>query len=265
MRYLAKIIGRGDEMESKMPIYYICNMKKSEHILAYIINSLVAGVVVYLFYHSIIAGAIGGYIIGILLEKLYANSTIKKRQKALRLQFRDFLEAMSVAARAGSVEVQAIKSAAKDLRLSYTEQTDIVREIDNIITSYEGGGIAINDLFADFAKRSRLTDISNFATIYGIIEGKSDRFGDIVMQTNDIIGEKIEVEQEIETGITAAKSETNVMLVMPVIIVVLLSVMGGGFMDSLFTTAMGRVAATIALVLFVISFILAKKFTDIDV
>ena len=85
------------------------------------------------------------------------------------------------------------------------------------------------------------------------------------MQTNDIIGEKIEVEQEIETGITAAKSETNVMLVMPVIIVVLLSVMGGGFMDALFTTAMGRVAATIALVLFVISFILARKFTDIDV
>ena len=85
------------------------------------------------------------------------------------------------------------------------------------------------------------------------------------MQTNDIIGEKIEVEQEIETGITAAKSETNVMLVMPIVIVIMLSAMGGGFMDALFTTAIGRIAATIALVLFVISFVLAKKFTNIDV
>ena len=240
-------------------------MKKREHVFVYMISSLIAGVVVYLFYHSVIAGIMGGAIIGIFFEKLYADSTIRKRQKALRLQFRDFLEAMSVAARAGSVEVQAIKSAAKDLRLSYTEQTDIVREIDNIITSYEGGGIAIKDLFSDFAKRSRLADISNFAAIYGIIEGKSDRFGDIVMQTNDIIGEKIEVEQEIETGITAAKSETNVMLVMPIVIVIMLSAMGGGFMDALFTTVIGRIAATIALVLFVISFVLAKKFTNIDV
>ena len=248
-----------------MPVYYICNMKKREHVFVYMISSLIAGVVVYLFYHSVIAGIMGGAIIGIFFEKLYADSTIRKRQKALRLQFRDFLEAMSVAARAGSVEVQAIKSAAKDLRLSYTEQTDIVREIDNIITSYEGGGIAIKDLFSDFAKRSRLADISNFAAIYGIIEGKSDRFGDIVMQTNDIIGEKIEVEQEIETGITAAKSETNVMLVMPIVIVIMLSAMGGGFMDALFTTVIGRIAATIALVLFVISFVLAKKFTNIDV
>ena len=240
-------------------------MKKREHVFVYMISSLIAGVVVYLFYHSVIAGIMGGAIIGIFFEKLYADSTIRKRQKALRLQFRDFLEAMSVAARAGSVEVQAIKSAAKDLRLSYTEQTDIVREIDNIITSYEGGGIAIKDLFSDFAKRSRLADISNFAAIYGIIEGKSDMFGDIVMQTNDIIGEKIEVEQEIETGITAAKSETNVMLVMPIVIVIMLSAMGGGFMDALFTTVIGRIAATIALVLFVISFVLAKKFTNIDV
>lgn len=252
-------------MDSKLPVYYICNMKRSEHVLAYVINSLVAGIVVYLFYHSILAGAIGGLIIGIFLENIYAASTIKKRQKALRLQFRDFLEAMSVAARAGNVELQAIKSAAKDLRLSYTEQTDIVREIDNIIISYEGGGISIKDLFGDFAKRSRLADIRNFAAIYGIIEGKSDRFGDIVMQTNKIIGEKIEVEQEIETGITAAKSETNVMLIMPVIVVVMLSAMGGGFMDALFTTVMGRLSATIALVLFVISFVLAKKFTDIEV
>lgn len=264
MKYWVKTIGRGDMMDSKMPIYYICNMKKSEHVLAYIINSLIAGLVVYLFYHSIIAGIIGGLFIGLFLENLYAHSTIKKRQKALRLQFRDFLEAMSVAAKAGSVEVHAIKSAAKDLRLSYTEQTDIVREIDNIIISYEGGGIAIKDSFNDFARRSRLADVSNFAAIYGIIEGKSDRFGDIVMQTNDIIGEKIEVEQEIETGITAAKSETNAMLVMPIIIVIMISGMGD-FMNSLFTTFTGRVAATVALVLFVISFVLAKKFTDIDV
>lgn len=252
-------------MNPKMPVYYVCNMKKSMHILVYVVASILASVVVYLFYHIIPISVIGGFIIGIILEKLYADSTIKKRQKNLRLQFRDFLESMAVAARAGNVEVKAIKSAAQDLRLSYSEQSDIVREIDNIIVQYEGGGIAIKDLFQDFADRSNLPDIQSFATIYGVIEGKSDRFGDIVIQTHEIIGEKIEVEQEIETGITSAKSETYMMLVMPIVIVIMMSCMGGGLLDALFTTVVGRLTATIALVLFVISFIMAMKFTDIEV
>ena len=252
-------------MNPKMPVYYICNMKKSMHILVYVIASILASVVVYLFYHIIPISVIGGFIIGIFLEKLYADSTIKKRQKNLRLQFRDFLESMAVAARAGNVEIKAIKSAAQDLRLSYSEQSDIVREIDNIIVQYEGGGIAIKDLFQDFADRSNLPDIQSFATIYGVIEGKSDRFGDIVVQTHEIIGEKIEVEQEIETGITSAKSETYTMLVMPIIVVVMMSAIGEGLLDSLFTTMTGHITATVALVLFVASFIMATKFTDVNV
>lgn len=252
-------------MNPKMPVYYICNMKKSMHILVYVIASILASIVVYLFYHIIPISVIGGFIIGFFLEKLYADSTIKKRQKQLRLQFRDFLESMAVAARAGNVEVKAIKSAAQDLRLSYSEQSDIVREIDNIIVQYEGGGIAIKDLFQDFADRSNLPDIQSFATIYSVIEGKSDRFGDIVVQTHEIIGEKIEVEQEIETGITSAKSETYTMLVMPIVIVVAMSGMGGGLMDALFTTMIGHLVATVALVLFVISFVVSIKLTDITV
>lgn len=252
-------------MNPKMPVYYVCNMKKSMHIFVYVVASILAGVVVYLFYHIIPISVIGGFIIGIFLEKLYADSTIRKRQKKLRLQFRDFLESMAVAARVGNVEVKAIKSAAKDLRLSYSEQSDIVREIDNIIVQYEGGGIAIKDLFQDFADRSNLVDIQSFATIYGVIEGKSDRFGDIVVQTHEIIGEKIEVEQEIETGITSAKSETYTMLLMPIVIVVAMSGMGGGLMDALFTTMIGHLVATVALILFVISFVISIKLTDITV
>lgn len=252
-------------MHTNMPVYYICNMKKGQHVAVYLIASILASAVAFVFYHILPAAIIVGFIVGVFLEKIYSQSAIKKRQKNLRLQFRDFLEAMAVAARAGNVEVQAIKYAAKDLRMSYTEQADIVREIDHIIMQYEGGGIAIKDLFQDFADRSRLADVQNFATIYGVIEGKSDRFGDIVVQTHEIIGEKIEVEQEIETGITSAKSETYMMLVMPIVVVGMMSVVGGGLLDAAFTTAIGHLAATAALILFVISFIMAVKFTDIEV
>ena len=252
-------------MQNKMPIYYQCNMKKYEHVLVYIMCSILISVIAYLFYHLIPVSVVIGFLAGIYLEKMYAESTVKKRQKTLRLQFKDFLESMSVAVRAESVEVQAVKSALKDLQLSYHSKADIVREVDNIIRQYEKGGVELKVLFEDFADRSDITDIKSFAAIYSVIEGKSDRFGDILMQTQEIIGDKIEIEQEIETTITSAKSETMVMLVMPIVIVVAMSGMGGGMMDALFTTPAGHLAATAALVIFGISYVLAIKNSDIEV
>jgi len=251
-------------MKQKMPVYYQCNMKKQQHILVYIMCSLLVSVVVYLFYHMILISLVIGFLAGIYLEKMYADSAIKKRQKVLRLQFRDFLEAMSVSA-ANKTGISVLESALKDLQMSYNDKADIVCEVKNIILQYEKGGIEIKRLFEELADRSGLEDIRSFATIYSVIEGKSDRFGDIVTQTYEIIGEKIEIEQEIETTITSAKSETMVMLVMPIIIVVAMSSMGGGLMEALFTTWTGHLAATAALVIFAISFILAVKGSNIEV
>lgn len=156
---------------------------------------------------------------------------------------------MSVAVRAGNVEVAAVKSALEDLKLSYSSKADIVREVENIILQYDRGGIEMKVLFQDLADRSDIEDIRSFATIYSVIEGKSDRFGDILTQTEEVIRDKVEIEQEIETTITSAKSETMVMLIMPIVIVVAMSSMGGGLLDSLFTTDVGHFCATVALVI----------------
>lgn len=252
-------------MNSNMPLYYKCNMTKTHHAIAYVVCSIAVMVIAFLFYHLVLVSVVIGVIAGFFLEKLYAASTITKRQKELRLQFKEFLKSMSVAVGAGNVEIQAVKSALKDLRLSYSSNSDIVIEVENIIKQYEMGGIQLKVLFEDLANRSELEDVRSFATIYSVIEGKSDRFGDILRETEQIISDKIEIEQEIETTITSAKSETMTMLVMPIIIVIAMSAMGSGLTDSLFNTLIGHVAATAALIIFAVSFVLAVKSTDIEV
>ncbi len=252
-------------MQATMPDYRKCSMKKGEHFAVYLLCSLLAAIVVFLFYHLIPVSAVLGLLMGIFLERMYAARSVKKRQKNLRLQFRDFMESMSVAVRAGNVEYQAVKSALADLKVSYKRDADIVLETEHILRSYEKGGIELKMLFEDFAQRSGLEDIENFAAIYMVIGGKSDRFGDILSQTQEIIGDKIEIEQEIETVITSAKSETYMMLVMPVVIVIAMSAMGGGLLDALFTTAAGHMAATVALLIFALSFFMAVKCSDIEV
>ena len=252
-------------MNTQMPVYYKSNMKKTEHAAAYVFCALLLTGIVYLFYHLLLISALIGLGGGFFLEKMYAKTRIRKRQQTLLLQFREFLESMSVAVGAGNVEIQAVSSALKDLKIAYNDRADMVREIENMLLQYEKGGRRLKDLFAELAERSGLEDIYSFAAVYAVIEGKSDRFGDILLQTQEIIRDKIAIEQEIETTIAAAKSETSMMLVMPVVIVIAMSAMGGGLLDALFTTLAGHVAATVSLIIFAVSYVMALKVSEIKV
>ena len=102
------------------------------------------------------------------------------------------------------------------------------------------------------------------ASIYETIEGKSSRADEIVRETQQIISDKMEMEMEIETMMTAAKSEVTIMLFMPLVILLVISYAGAGFMDSIYTTPAGRVVAAFGLLIFIISFIFAKKFSRIE-
>ncbi len=248
-----------------MPNYNRCYMTPLQHLTAYIVWSAAAAVVVYLFYHILPLAAVLGLLCGIYLEHMYADGVVSKRKKRLRLQFRTFLEAMSVATRAGNTEVRAVESSLRDLRVSYKSDADIVLEVENILNQYQNGGVPLKTLFSDLAARSGLEDIRSFADIYTVIEGKNDRIGDILTETNTIIGDKIEIEQEIETTITSAKSETYMMLILPILLVVAMSAMGGELVGALFVFPTGTLAATAALALFAVSYIIAVKVTDINV
>ncbi|MBQ7298438.1 MAG: type II secretion system F family protein [Clostridia bacterium] len=248
-----------------MPHYDRCYLKPHQHMIAYILGSIAAGAIVYLFYHMLLPAIILGLLAGIYLEKMYADGVVSKRKKNLRLQFRAFLESMSVATRAGSTEVHAIESAIKDLEASYKADSDILVELHNIMLNYKQGGVPLKVLFSDLAERSTLEDVHSFASIYSVIEGKNDRIGDILTETAEIIGEKIEIEQEIETTITSAKSETYMMLVLPILLVVAMSAMGGELVGALFEFPTGTLAATAALILFAISYVIAVKVSDINV
>lgn len=222
-------------------------------------------VVMYIFYHLIFVSLVLGFLLGIYLERMYAASTVKRRMRALPAAIPSVSRINERRDSRRSTSVRALEFALNELKISYRPDSDIVVEIENIINRYEKGGIALSVLFNDFAWRSGLEDIKSFASIYEVIEGKNYRISDILTETSEIIGDKIEIEQEIETTITSAKSETYMMLLMPIIIVLAMSFMGGELLEALFETTRGHLAATASLVLFVLSYILAVRASDINV
>ncbi|MGN0638486.1 MAG: type II secretion system F family protein [Huintestinicola sp.] len=245
--------------------YNKCPMKPYEHLAVFAAFTVVGTAVLYVFYHNVFIALPAAFIAAFFLESSYANSRIKARRKKLRVQFCDMLESMAVASRAGNTELHALESALKDLKLTYSEDTDIVVEVTNILSKYRNG-IQLRVLFKDFGERSGVDDILSFAQIFEVIEGKSNKFSDIIKQTQQVISDKIEIEQEIETVLTAPKQETVMMLIMPVLLMLLFSSDGdGGMMGMLFTTLLGRVLTTVCVIIFIASFFLAQKLTDIKV
>ncbi len=247
-----------------VPDYSVCDFSVLDHILAFFKGFAAGAVVLFIFYKIPILSVIGGIPVGIVTIFTSRKEAVRKRRVKLRLQFYDLLEAMSVAMRAGNPMLKALMSAREDLVLIYTEKGDIVREIDVIISKFNNA-VPMSEAFADLAKRSGLEDIQNFASIYATIEGKSSRADEIVRETQQIIADKMEIEMEIDTLMTAAKNEVNIMLFMPLVILLVISYAGSGFMDAIYTTGMGRGVATMGLVVFVISYIMAKAFSNVKI
>ena len=241
--------------------YTRCPLSPAEHIFNGVLALIGGFLVGFIFYRSVLLSVIAGLIAIPAVTLLLAGRATKKRLLNLRGQFRDMLESMNVAMRAGSTEIRALESSRDDLKLLYSEQSDIVREVDYILAGYENSGIPLRRLFRDFANRSGLEDVESFASIYEVIEGKSSRSS----ETQQVISDKMEIEAEIETMITSTKSEQTMMLIMPILIVGCMSLMGEGFMDVLYTTTAGRLVSTLVLVIFAAAFFLSEKLTSIKV
>ena len=233
-----------------------------DRILAFFIGFAAGFLVLFIFYKIIPLSIAGGAVIGLANMIASAQSAVKKRKVKLRAQFFDLLEAMSVAMRAGGTLLGSLMSARDDLVLIYPEDSDIITEIDVIIGKFNNA-VPMSVAFSDLAQRSGLEDIASFASIYATIEGKSSRADEIVREIQQIIADKMEIEMEIETLLTAAKSEVNIMLLMPLVILGVIGYAGAGFMDAIYTTSAGRAVSTGGLIVFIASFIMARKFSNV--
>ena len=250
------------EKSVKTPDYKQSSSVAVDHIMAFIIGFVTGFLVLFIFYRLISLSIIGGALLGIANILISIHNLIKKRKLKLRIQFFDLLEAMSVAMRAGNTMLRSLQSAREDLTLIYPHNSDIITEIDIIIGKFNNA-VPLSESFSDLAERSGLEDIKSFATIYATIEGKSGRADEIIRETQQIIADKMEIEMEIDTLMTAAKSEVNIMLLMPLVILGIIGYAGAGFMDAIYTTFAGRIVSTVGLIVFILSFVMAKRFSNV--
>lgn len=241
--------------------YGIYHMTAQQRILGFVVGMFAGAVVFQIFFglwiFSIIAAAVCG-IVGILA---YKNILHKKRNALLLLEFRDMLESISTSLGSGKNTTQAFSDARSDMKNQYGEQTDIVKELDIILSGLESN-VTAEVLLKDFAKRSHNENIQNFADVFSVANRTGGNIRQIVYETKNVINDKINVEQEIQTLISGKKNELNIMMVLPLIVVTQVKSMQAS--DTTGDMLFNFIVRLVALGMFVLAYIIGKRLMKIE-
>lgn len=240
--------------------FYVPSLK--ERILWFLIGLAAAGAVLYIFYESVWVSLIAGAVCGVAFIPIRNRQVINKRRQKLSLQFRELLDALSTSIGAGRNVQDSFVSAVDDLTVQFGREADIVKELE-IICSGMYNNVPVEELLSNFAQRSGVEDIGNFANVFATCYRKGGNINEIIKNTAEIIGDKIEIKMELETMVAGQKNEMNIMLVMPVLFVIVMKSMGGGLID--LSSAVGILSVTGALIIFVAAYFAGQWITNIKI
>ena len=260
--------------------YKVYCMKPTEKVLYFIIAFIVGAAVGYLFYGGIgkdefgdpttltyilntIISSVVGITAGFMFLPIRTKQIITKRRIALKLQFRELLDALSTSISSGKNMVDSFKAAYDDLQIIYSEDAYIAKEIFIILTGIENN-IDIEKSLLDFGKRSGIEDIDSFANVFETCYRKGGNIKDVIKSTQQILTEKMEVEMEIETIVTGSKNEQTIMTAMPIGLIAIIKMMSPEFANN-FVTAAGLISTTIAIGLFVAAYFIGKMVLSIKI
>lgn len=215
----------------------------------FLVGAAGSAFILYLFYRNIwacLCGALPGAI-GYLQYRKKVKT--ERNHWTLMVEFKDAMDSMISALVAGYSMENAVKEACRDLMLLYEKETPMLKELGNIKQ-----GLALHrpldELLIDFGRRSGVEDIETFAQIYATARKSGGNLVKVMKRTAANIGEKMEMQREIQTMIAGKRMESLCMTVIPLLIIVYLQLCSPGFLDPLYQGVPGRLYMTAALAVY---------------
>lgn len=258
--------------------YKVYYMNIREKVMCFLLAFIVGAAVGYLFYGGIGKDEFGnptqvtrilnfaisvltGSVAGIMFLPVRVQQKINKYKNELRQQFRDMLECLATSMGAGKNVIDSFLAVQGDLSIQYEEQAFILQELKIIVSGVQNNQ-EIEDLIYDFGKRSDIKDIMVFANVFKISYRKGGNMKEIIRNTHEILKDKLEISEDIETIITSNKTEQNVMMCMPILLIGMIKMMSPDFASN-FVSVTGIISTTIAIILFVAAYYVGRAVLDI--
>ena len=244
--------------------YNIYRMSAAEKLFSAIAAMIAVCSVAYIFYRNIPLSVVISPI-GLFYIPYRRKRQIIKRRDALKQQFRDMLYSLSSSLMAGKTMESAMREVRGDLEILYPDpDTAIIREVDIILRKIllnETIDSALNDL----AERSGIEDIDSFCDVLATCRKMGGNLVEIVKNTTNILGDKMEIKNEIDVLLAQRRFEKKVLNVMPIALILVLSMAAKDYIEPVFTTLTGKFVMSAAILLLALSWLISEKIMNIDV
>lgn len=232
-----------------------------QFIMSAILAAIVIFSAVYLFYHSLMVSLVAA-ISGIIAPRFRRRALLTKRKERLKLQFKEALFSLTSSLAAGRSLENAFLSTLDDLKMLYPDpRTELLLEFQIIQFRLENAEPLESGL-RNFAKRAQVDEITQFVDALTACKRTGGDPLLIMKQTTVIIGEKMEIEQEIAVMIAQKKFEGRIMMGVPFVFLAFLSFAAPDYMAPLYGGA-GYLLLTGALLLLLLCFWLMAKIMNI--
>lgn len=192
----------------------------------------------------------------------YGRIRKEQRNRALLIQFKDMLEALTTSYDSGKNTVDAFGDAYHDMVTQYGEDAYITKELAIVLQGIHNN-VNIEDMLIDFAKRSGNEDIESFADVFAVSNRAGGNIKNVIGETKTVIADKITIEMEIETLVSGKKNELNIMILLPFIVVTQIQGFQSSSTGSLQAVLISVICRIIALLTFAAAYIIGQKMIKI--
>lgn len=217
----------------------------------------------YFFYHSWKLTLCLSPLLYYLLKRK-KEELIDKRKKELSTQFNDFLSSINGSLQAGYSLENAVEEAYKELIAFYHNKSWMVKEL-GVIRNGMNNRQPVEELIHEFAERSGIEDIHDFANVIMIAKKSGGDMNEIIESNIAVIEEKLEIRQEIETSLSSRNLEVRIMSVIPFFIILYIDVTSRGYFDMLYQTIGGRIFMTVCLGVYLAAIRVSEKIIHIEI
>ena len=221
-------------------------LSRRERTLYYAAACLLLGSLGMLFYRSLLL-ALPLLGLSVPLERMYTSYRAKKRRLALLEGFRDALYGISAGVAAGRQMPFAIAEAARAVKASHGEGSDIARELEAIAAGYRsvhGDALA---MLSDLGKRSGLPEIGQFASSCSICASCGGDLEAISLRSAEVLLGKIALRQETDSLLAQKKLDIAVLGSLPLLMLLFLNLVSSDYLSVLYKGLAGRAIMTLCL------------------
>ncbi|WP_343059806.1 type II secretion system F family protein [Saccharibacillus deserti] len=196
---------------------------------------------------------------------MWRKRQIRRKRTLLKLHFKQALYSLSSSMAAGRSVENAFREASKDLDLLYPGgSSDMIRELDVITTRLEYGE-PIESALLDFGRRAKIEEIDNFIDVFVTCKRTGGDLIEVIRRTSTVIGEKMDIQQDISVMVAQKKFESNILLGTPFIFILFINASAPEFMAPLYGSPMGIILATVGLGLMFLSAWLMGRIMNIQI